>query len=177
MWLCGVEIVGKTLGILGFGRVGFGVARRLKPFGVSRILYHDVSSVSYADDVQAEYASFNKLLKESDILCLCCALTPQTRNLFNAETFKKMKSNAILINTSRGAVVNHGDLCAALDNADIMAAGLDVTDPEPLPDDHPLLSQENCIILPHMGTNTTSTRENMATNAAENIIAVLCGQN
>ncbi|XP_067658654.1 glyoxylate reductase/hydroxypyruvate reductase-like [Haliotis asinina] len=174
MWLLGVESVNRTLGIVGMGRVGFGVARRMKPFGVGRIIYHDEYQPGYAADVGAELVDLDTLLSESDILCICCALTPRSRNMFNASTFAKMKKSAILINTARGAIVNHDELAKALAQGDIAAAGLDVTEPEPLPTDHPLMSLDNCIILPHLGTNSKETRINMATNTAMNITSVLC---
>ena len=172
MWLLGHTSMGKTLGIFGFGRVGFGVARRLKPFGLSRIIYTDVTPMSYADGI-AEYVSFDELLSQSDILCICCAITPQTRGLFDLDTFEKMKKNAILINTARGAIVNHEDLHTALSSDMIGGAGLDVTDPEPLPVTHPLKTNHNCVILPHLGTNTWEARSLMAVNTAKNVLASL----
>ncbi|XP_071110079.1 glyoxylate reductase/hydroxypyruvate reductase-like [Haliotis cracherodii] len=174
MWLCGVESVNRTLGIIGMGRVGFGVARRMKPFGVSRIIYYDEFQAGYAADVGAELVDYDTLLRESDIICICCALTPRTRDMINASAFASMKKSAILINTARGPIVNHDDLAQALTQGDIAAAGLDVTEPEPLPSDHPLMALDNCIILPHLGTNSKETRINMATNTAMNITAVLC---
>ncbi|XP_050412620.1 glyoxylate reductase/hydroxypyruvate reductase [Patella vulgata] len=173
MWILGTESLNRTLGIMGMGRVGFGVARRLKPFGVSRIIYYDVTQAAFADDVGAELVSFEELLKESDLLCVCCALTPQTRHIFDKSAFSKMKSSAVLINTSRAALLQQSDLYDALKEGQISAAGLDVTDPEPLPINHPLLSLPNCVILPHLGTNTTDARSNMSINTAMNIRAVL----
>lgn len=173
MWLCGVEMKKRTLGILGLGRIGYGVAKRMKPFGVERIIYHDVQKLSFASEFGGEFVEFDDLVKESDILCICCNLNPQTRNKFNKDTFQKMKNSAILINTGRGGVVNHSDLFEALTTNQISAAGLDVTDPEPLPVGHPLLTLKNCVILPHMGSNTWESRNRMAEIAAENIVAVL----
>ena len=172
MWLCGMELSQKTVGILGLGRIGYGVARRLKPFGVRRMLYHDVCHVAYADDIGAEYVDFSTMLKESDFICICCNLTPQTRHKFNNGAFKQMKSNAILINSGRGGVIQHDDLYEALTSGEIAAAGLDVTEPEPLPADHPLVSLPNCIVLPHMGSNTWDSRNSMSETAANNILAV-----
>ena len=172
MWLCGIELSQKTIGIIGLGRIGFGVARRLKPFGVKRILYYDVCHVSYANDVGAEFAEFTSLLTECDIICICCNLTSQTRHIFNADAFKIMKSSSVLINSGRGGVINHDDLYGALLSGEIAAAGLDVTEPEPLPADHPLVSLPNCIVLPHMGSNTWESRDSMAETAAKNILAV-----
>lgn len=172
MWCLGHVSMGKTLGIFGFGRVGFGIARRMKPFGVSRIIYSDLFDATYAEGV-AERVPFDDLLKESDILCICCAVTSQTIGIFNKKTFQQMKKTAVLINTSRGSVVNQVDLYDALANNTIGAAGLDVTEPEPLPVDHPLMTLKNCVILPHMGTNTYEARKAMSINTAKNIVAML----
>lgn len=173
MWICGNEIINRTLGILGFGRVGFGVARRLKPFGVKKILYHDVIQASMGAEVQAQFVDLDTLFRESDFLVVSCALTGLTRNLINKEVFDKMKPTAILINTSRGPVVNTADLVEALKSGQIAGAGLDVTDPQPLPADHPLVQFNNCIVTPHIGTNSTKARLNMAVNTAKNIIHTL----
>ena len=172
MWCLGTVSLGKTLGIFGFGRVGFGIARRMKPFGISRIIYTDVTEASYASGI-AERVSFDELVQESDILCICCAVTSQTVGKFNKSVFEKMKRTAVLINTSRGSVVNQDDLFDALSGNMINAAGLDVTEPEPLPVDHPLMTLKNCVILPHMGTNTHEARRAMSINTAKNIAAVL----
>ncbi|KAL4221024.1 hypothetical protein ACF0H5_019287 [Mactra antiquata] len=172
MWLLGNNSMGKTLGIFGFGRVGFGIARRMKPFGVSKILYTDIFDCNYAEGV-ATRVPFDELLKESDILCICCAVTQQTKGLFDEKVFKKMKKSAVLINTSRGAVINQKHLYDALKNNDIKAAGLDVTDPEPLPVEDPLMKLNNCVILPHLGTNTWEARRAMSINTAKNIVASL----
>lgn len=172
MWLCGSNIMDKTIGIFGFGRVGFGVARRMKPFGIKRIIYNDLTDVGYAQGL-AQYVSFDELIRESDILCICCGLTAQTRRIIAKPVFDKMKNTSVIINTSRGAIINHDDLYNALQSGDIKAAGLDVTDPEPLPFGHPLMSLKNCVILPHMGTSTIEARDRMTVNTAGNIIAVL----
>ncbi|CAC5419172.1 GRHPR [Mytilus coruscus] len=175
MWLCGVELTNKTVGILGLGRIGYGVAKRLKPFGIERIIYHDVCRVSYADDIGATYVDFSTLLNDSDIICICCNLTPQTKHKFNTKAFEKMKKSAVLVNSGRGGVIQHDDLYEALRTNSIAAAGLDVTEPEPLPKDHPLLTLNNCIVLPHMGSNTWESRNSMSEIAANNIMAVLNG--
>lgn len=172
MWCLGNVSMGKTLGIFGFGRVGFGIARRMKPFGTTRIIYCDLFAASYAEGI-AEKVEFDELLRESDILCICCDVTSQTIGMFNKDVFKKMKNTAVLINTSRGVIVNQTDLYDALTNTVIGAAGLDVTEPEPLPVDHPLMTAKNCVILPHMGTNTYEARRAMSINTAKNISAML----
>jgi len=172
MWLLGNVSMGKTIGIYGFGRVGFGIARRMKPFGISRVIYTDVEEISFAQGV-AEQVDFDTLLKESDILCITCAVTPLTRGRFNKKAFAKMKNTAVLINSSRGVIVNQEDLYEALKSGTIGAAGLDVTVPEPLPLDHPLMTLKNCVILPHMGTNTVEARRCMSINTAKNILHML----
>lgn len=174
-WLCGMGLINKTIGILGFGRVGFGIARRIKPFGVEHIIYHDLEETAYADNL-ADYVSLDTLFTSSDILCICCCVAGVTKGMVNSKMLQRMKRTSILINTSRGAIVNHDDLADALREGTITAAGLDVTDPEPLPVGHPLLSHPNCVILPHMGTNTTETRIAMSTNTAKSILAVLGAQ-
>ncbi|KAK3088344.1 hypothetical protein FSP39_017907 [Pinctada imbricata] len=176
MWLCGVELTKKTVGILGLGRIGFGVAKRLKPFGISRLIYHDVCAMTEADDIGASFVKFEELIQESDIICICCNLTPQTKHVFNMKTFKKMKPSAILINSGRGGVVHHDDLHEALTSGEIAAAGLDVTEPEPLPYDHPLVNLNNCVVLPHMGSNTWESRNAMSETASQNILDVLNGK-
>lgn len=172
MWLCGTNMMTKTVGIIGFGRVGFGVARRLKPFGTQGILYNDIREIEFAKDL-AKFVSFEDLIVQSDIICCCCSLTSLTKGFINKTVFEKMKKSAFLINTSRGAVVNQDDLLVALTTNQIAGAGLDVTEPEPLAADHPLTSLPNCVILPHMGTNTNEAREKMSINTAKNILAVL----
>lgn len=172
MWLCGTELSQRTVGIYGLGRIGYGVARRLKPFGIKRIIYNDVCHVSYADDVGAEFVDFDTMVTESDIICICCNLTPQTKHKFNKTAFGKMKNSAILINSGRGGVVNHDDLYDALTSGQLHCAGLDVTEPEPLPANHRLVALDNCIILPHMGSNTWDSRNSMAETTAKNILAV-----
>lgn len=176
MWLCGVELSNKTVGILGLGRIGYGVAKRLKPFGIEKIIYSDVCRVSFADDIGATFVDFPTLLTDSDIICICCNLTPQTRHRFNKKAFEKMKKSAILVNSGRGGIIQHDDLYEALFSNTIAAAGLDVTEPEPLPKDHPLLTLENCIVLPHMGSNTWESRISMSEIAAQNILSIFHGK-
>lgn len=172
MWILGTGFANHTIGILGFGRIGFGVARRMKAFDVKKIIYNDIVESPHAKELDAEFVDFDTLLKEADLICICCNLTPQTHFLFNKENFKKMKSNAILVNTGRGGIINHDDLYEALANKEITAAGLDVTEPEPLPMEHPLHTLPNCLITPHMGSNTWIARNCMSLNAAKNIIDV-----
>ncbi|KAL3880906.1 hypothetical protein ACJMK2_033110 [Sinanodonta woodiana] len=176
LYLSGIEIKESVIGIAGFGRIGFATAKRLKAFEPSKIIYWDVGPLEYAKEIGAEFASFEELLKNSDIIIVCVSLTDGTRGLFNKEAFKKMKPSVIFINTSRGAVVNQDDLYTALTTGQILAAGLDVTTPEPLPRDNPLLSLPNCTISPHIASVSNKTRYAMAELTARNIIAGLKGE-
>ncbi|XP_033109259.1 glyoxylate reductase/hydroxypyruvate reductase-like [Anneissia japonica] len=174
-WMCGPGLLGSTVGIVGLGRIGQAVANRLKPFGVTRFLYNNRNPKPEADIISAEFVSFEQLLEQSDFVIICCALNPDTKEMFNRHAFKKMKSSAILVNTSRGGVVQQEDLYHALKTGQIRAAGLDVTTPEPLPTDHKLLTLKNCVVLPHIGSATEDTREAMSVLAAENLVAGLEG--
>lgn len=173
MWLCGTEMSGRTIGIMGFGRVGFGVARRLKAFGVGKIIYHDLFSVGYAEQVEAQLVAFDELLKKSDILIITVAATAKTIKIFNKDSFAKMKNGAIFINISRGVIVDHDALAVAITKGKIQRAGLDVTDPEPLPSNHPLMNNRKVVITPHLGTNTWDTRKNMSIAAVDNLLHAL----
>ena len=152
------------------------MAQRLRPFGVAKVLYADRREKAYANDVSAEFVSLDKLLAESDFVVCCCTLTMENAGMMNSVAFSKMKPNSILINTSRGGLVNQDDLYEALKTGKIGAAGLDVTTPEPLPTDHPLLSLNNCVILPHIGSATLQSRGAMAELCAMNILNVLNGK-
>ncbi|XP_077999312.1 glyoxylate reductase/hydroxypyruvate reductase-like [Glandiceps talaboti] len=176
LWMCGSGLFNSTVGIVGLGRIGMAVAHRLKPFGVKRFLYTGRNPKPDANTVPAEYVSLDSLLNQADFVIVCCALTPETQGLFDIATFSKMKKSAIFINTSRGGLVNQDDLLDALESGMIRAAGLDVTTPEPIPTDHPLLELENCVVLPHIGSATEQTRTEMAVLAANNLLAGLKGE-
>ncbi|XP_066505065.1 glyoxylate reductase/hydroxypyruvate reductase [Hoplias malabaricus] len=175
LWLCGYGLSGSTVGVIGLGRIGLAIAQRLKPFGVKRLLYSGRQPKPQAQEVNGEYVPLDTLLCESDFVVVSCALTPETQGLCNKAFFNKMKNTAVFINTSRGAVVNQEDLFEALSAGQIAAAGLDVTTPEPLPTDHPLLTLKNCVVLPHIGSATYSTRGIMAQLTANNLLAGLSG--
>ncbi|XP_022539730.2 glyoxylate reductase/hydroxypyruvate reductase [Astyanax mexicanus] len=175
LWLCGYGLSGSTVGVIGLGRIGLAIARRLMPFGVKRLLYSGRQPKPQAQEVDGEYVPLDTLLSESDFVVVSCALTPDTQGLCNKAFFSKMKKTAVFINTSRGAVVNQEDLFEALSTGQIAAAGLDVTTPEPLPTDHPLLTLNNCVVLPHIGSATYSTRGIMAQLSANNLLAGLSG--
>lgn len=173
-WLTGRDLFGATVGIVGMGRIGLAVARRLRGFDC-RLLYAGSRPGDEAAALGAVAVSLDDLLRRSDFVTLHCPLTEQTRHLINARTLAVMQPHAILINTSRGGVVDQEALYAALSAGSIGAAGLDVTSPEPLPTDHPLLSLPNCVVLPHIGSATVSTRTRMALLATENVLAGLQG--
>jgi glyoxylate reductase len=177
MLLLGRDIHGATLGIVGFGRIGREMAKRGRGFGM-RILYHDVTRASPEDEqaLNAEQASLDRLLEESDFISLHTNLTPETRHLIDAAALAMMKPTAVLVNTSRGPVVDHDALYEALRDGGIFAAGLDVTDPEPIPVDHPLVGLPNALIVPHIASASDVTRDQMAVMAAENLLAGLRGE-
>jgi glyoxylate reductase len=170
-WL-GEDIRGATLGIIGMGKIGRAVAERAMGFGVN-IIYTDLEKKM---NVQAEFVSFEKLLKASDFISVHTPLNNSTRDLVNEKAFKAMKKTAILINTARGQTVNMNALTKALREHRIAGAALDVTDPEPLPTNHPLFDMPNCLITPHIGSATRNTRRRMAEMACENLLAGLEGK-
>lgn len=174
-WLVGRDLFGATVGIVGMGRIGQAVARRLVGFGC-RILYTGTGEKENLDPaLGAAYRTFENLLAESDFVTLHCPYTAQTHHLINRSTLARMKPSAILINTTRGGVVDQEALWDALSTGEIAAAGLDVTTPEPLPPDHPLLGLPNCVVLPHLGSASIATRSRMAFMAADNLIAGVTG--
>jgi len=174
--MCGHGLAGATVGIVGLGRIGYGVAQRLRPFAVSRVLYTGHREKPYAADVAAEFVSFDVLLAQSDFVIASCPLSAETNNLFNTSAFSRMKRTALFINTSRGGVINQSDLYDALKTGVIAAAGLDVTTPEPLPVNDPLLTLDNCVVLPHIGSATVETRTAMSLLTARNILSALSGK-
>lgn len=168
--LLGMDMAGKTIGIVGFGRIGRAVAKRAVGFGL-RIIFYSPSAEPEFGAIKMN--SLAELLRQSDFVSVHTPLNQNTRHLVNTDFLSKMKSNAVLVNTSRGPVVDQTALYEALKAKRIFAAGLDVTDPEPLPLDSPLLTLENCVILPHIGSASEHTRDEMARLAAENLIAGL----
>jgi glyoxylate reductase len=175
--LLGPDVHGATIGIVGFGRIGQAMAKRGRGFGM-KVLYHDLARA--AEEVEREHeATFvplEELLAESDFVSLHVNLTEVTRNLINAERLATMKPNAVIVNTSRGPVIDQPALFAALRDGVIGAAGLDVTDPEPLPADDPLLTLENCLVVPHIASASPATRGKMASMAAANLLAGVRGE-
>ncbi|KAI9101125.1 glyoxylate reductase [Phlyctochytrium arcticum] len=176
-WMCGYQMAGKTVGFVGYGRIGQAVARRLSTFKLANVLYSCPSPKQDLDQqTAATHVPFSQLLTESDVVIVTCALNSDTKHLFNSSAFTKMKPTAIFINTARGQIVKQSDLVTALQNKTIAAAGLDVTDPEPLPQDHPLLQLDNALVLPHIGSATIETREAMADLAIENLVRGVRGE-
>ena len=173
--LIGQEVTGSTLGIVGMGRIGTQVARRAKGFEM-KILYHNRNRCPELEsELGVEYAGFDELLGESDFVSLNCPLTTETTGLISTPQLQRMKRSAILLNMARGPVVDTDALVAALQSGEIAAAGLDVTDPEPLPRNHPLLSLDNVIVLPHLGSASNRTRQRMMEMTVENLFAGLKG--
>lgn len=173
----GIEIRGKTLGIFGLGKIGFELAKCCAAAFQMKIIYHNRSRNEAAEkELSARRVSFEELLRQSDILSVNTALTPETKGKFNRGAFAKMKPTALFINTARGSIHNEPDLIEALQNKVIWGAGLDVTDPEPMHPDNPLLQMPNVAVLPHIGSATVETRNAMAVIAAKNIIAGLRGE-
>jgi glyoxylate reductase len=174
--LLGRDVFGATLGIIGFGRIGQALARRARGFNM-RILYYDAQRYPEAEaELGAQFAPLATLLAESDYISLHTALTAETRHLMGPAQFAQMKPTAVLINTSRGPVVDEAALYQALSGGQIASAGLDVTETEPLPMDSPLLTLENIILAPHIASASVQSRTKMATIAAENVAAALTGQ-
>ena len=173
----GIELNGKTLGIFGFGRIGVELARKCAAAYKMNIIYHNRNANKTAEkELRATFVSFEELLQHSDVLSVHVNLSPQTKGIFNKDAFAKMKPSSIFINTARGAIHNEQDLTEALRQGTIWGAGLDVTNPEPMAKNNPLLNMPNVCVLPHIGSATVETRNAMATIAAENIIAAFQGR-
>jgi len=175
-YMLGREIHGSTLGIVGMGRIGEQVARRAKGFDMT-VLYHNRQRKTAAEAaLGVKYASRDQLLSASDFIMLTVPLSDETRGLIGAKELARMKPTAILINIARGPVVDREALTEVLANRRIYGAALDVTDPEPLPRDHPLLKLDNVIITPHLGSATEQTRQRMAELSVENLLLGLAGK-
>ncbi|HID4047580.1 TPA: glyoxylate/hydroxypyruvate reductase GhrB [Pluralibacter gergoviae] len=173
----GTDVHHKTIGIVGMGRIGMALAQRAHAgFGMP-VLYNARRHHTEAEErFGARYCELDTLLEEADFVCLILPLTDETRHLFGAEQFKKMKSSAIFINAGRGPVVDEEALIEALKSGEIHAAGLDVFEQEPLPRTSELLTLPNVVALPHIGSATHETRYNMAADAVNNLINALDGK-
>jgi len=176
MILLGQDVYGSTIGIIGLGRIGRAIARRARGFDM-KVLYHDVVRRRDAEqELGITYTELDNLISESDFITIHTNLTEATYHLIGAPQFAKMKERCILVNTSRGPIVDNMALYDALKTGKIASAGLDVTEHEPLPADHPLLSLDNVIIAPHIASASVVTRTKMALMAADNLISVLSGR-
>jgi len=171
----GIDLAGKTLGIVGMGQIGAAVAKRARAFGMN-VIYNNRHRRADDDNIGAAYEPFDVLLEKADCIIVLTPLSKETRKLFGREQFLRMKSTAYFINASRGPVVDTDALFDALKTGEIAYAALDVTDPEPLPVDHPLLQLDNILITPHIGSATTETRTAMAELATDNLLAGLAGK-
>ena len=173
----GVELYNKTLGVFGLGKIGVEMAKKCKAAYNMKIIYNNRKPNETAEKtLDAQYVSFEELLAQSDVLSVHANLSDETKGIFNKASFGKMKPTAIFINTARGGLHDEKDLLHALQNNIIWGTGLDVTDPEPMAKDDPLLFMPNVCVLPHIGSATVETRNAMATMAAKNIIAGLRGE-
>ncbi|MFA7406410.1 MAG: D-glycerate dehydrogenase [Anaerolineaceae bacterium] len=174
--LLGESVHGATLGIIGMGRIGQALARRAQGFEM-RILFTDISGHPEREqEFGATRVTLETLLKESDIISLHVPLTPSTAGMIGADQLKSMKPHAVLVNAVRGPVIDTDALVLALETGQIGYAALDVTDPEPLPPTHPLYKLPNALILPHIGSATRPTRDQMSLLAVDNLIAGLQGK-
>jgi len=175
--LLGGNVAGATLGIVGLGRIGQAMARRASGFEM-RILYTNQERCDLALEtlLNAKFVPFDELLQASDFVTIHTPLTPATHHLFSDREFQQMQRSAVLINTARGSIVDPDALYRALSEGQIAAAAIDVTDPEPIPADSPLLTLDNLIITPHIASASRQTRSKMATMAINNLIAGLQGK-
>ena len=169
-YMLGTEIHHQTVGIIGLGGIGYQIARRCAAFDMNIVYHKRTPLADNPDNLNLTYVSLDELLQQSDFVVCICPLTEETNGLIGKEEFAKMKNSAVLINVARGPVVDTAALTEALQEGHIYAAGLDVTDPEPLPRDHPLLSLDNVTIAPHLGSATMQTRRKMAEISVENLL-------
>jgi glyoxylate reductase len=171
-FMLGHDLAGATLGIVGFGQIGAAVARRARCFDMRVLAW--TRRPKPVEEVT--WVSLDELLASSDVVSVHCALTPETRGLIGARALALMKPTAVLVNTARGPIVDQAALAGALRERRIFAAGLDVFEREPIAPDDPLLSLDNCLVLPHIGSATVATRARMAAMAADNVLAGLRGE-
>ena len=168
-----IELAGKTLGIIGFGQIGQSVARIARAMGMNVITHS--RTVREEGKALAEYVTLDDLLARADVISLHCPLFPETKNIINADNIAKMKDGVIILNTSRGPLINEADLAAALKNGKVYAAGVDVVSEEPMRADNPLLTAPNCFITPHMAWMPTEARSRLIDIAVNNLRAFISG--
>lgn len=176
MYLTGQDIYGATLGLVGLGRIGQAVARRAAGFSMRVLYYDEVRNPQAEAELNLTYVPMDQLLQESDFVSIHVPFLPTTRGLIGEREFALMKPTAVLVNTSRGGIVDEAALYRALVQKQIWAAGLDVFATEPVPLDNPLLTLENVVAAPHIASGSIATRTRMATLAAENLVAGLTGR-
>jgi D-3-phosphoglycerate dehydrogenase len=171
-----IELDGLTIGLLAYGRIARRVAVMASAVGMS-VIAHDpfLTAIEADDPVGTEWVGFDELLARSDVLSLHAPLTADTAGLFDASTFAKCRKGVLFVNCARGGLVDHDALLDALRSGQVVGAGLDVTDPEPLPADHPLLTADNVIVTPHVASSTVAGRERMLTQAFEQVLIGLDG--
>ncbi len=177
MLFLGKDVHGATLGLVGFGRIGRQMARRASGFGM-RVLYYDTVRAEARTEAEhsATFAPLEEVLAEADFVSLHTVLSEETHHLIDAAAIAGMKPGAVLINTSRGPVVDHDALADALRSGRLFAAALDVTEPEPMRADHPLVGLPNCLVVPHIASASERTRDRMAQKAAANLLAGVRGE-
>lgn len=169
-----IELAGKTVGIIGAGRIGMAFARMVHSFGADIIAGHPRKAGQ--DFEYGRYLTLDEVYQQADIISLHCPLTAETEKMINEDTIAKMKDGVILINTSRGQLVDEAALRAALDSGKVRAAGLDVVSSEPILPDNPLLGAKNCILTPHMAWSATEARQRLMDVCVENVKAYMAGQ-
>ena len=176
MLFVGTDVWGKTIGIIGLGRIGFCIAERAKGFKMKLLYYDIVRKKELEEKIGIEFKMLEELLKESDFVVISCSLTDQTRGLLDEDKLRKMKKTAYIINVARGPIIDHNALVKALKEGWIAGVGLDVFYKEPLPLDDPILGLDNVLLTPHLASNTIECRKRMAIIAAEEILRVLHGK-
>ena len=175
-FMLGQEVHHQTLGIIGLGNIGYQVARRARGFDMT-VLYHNRTRNRKAEaDLGARYVTLDELLAQSDFVALNMPLTDETREMIGARELGLMKESAVLVNAARGGVIDHDALLDTMRAGKLHCAALDVTEPEPLPRDHPLLELDNIIVIPHLGSATEQTRQSMSDLSVRNLLAGLEGR-
>ncbi|USG99490.1 D-2-hydroxyacid dehydrogenase [Thermococcus argininiproducens] len=172
----GFELEGKTLGIIGFGRIGYNVGKIAKTIGMNILLYDVYKNYERAKEIGAEFVELEYLLKNSDVITIHVPLLESTYHLINEEKLKLMKPTAVLINTSRGPIIDTNALVKALEEGWIAGAGLDVFEEEPLPKDHPLTRFDNVVLTPHIGASTVEAQARAGIEVAEKVVKILKGE-
>ncbi len=174
--LRGIEIMGKVVGIIGLGRIGIAIARRLKSFGVKLIYFSRTRKIDIEDELDMVYVSLNKLIQQSDIINLSLPYSQDTHHLINADRIEAMKPGVYIVNTARGRIIDQDALVNALESGKVAAAGLDVFENEPLDPNNVLASMDNVVLTPHLAASSEEAMERMAIQVAEGVLKVLNGE-